>query len=150
MAEASLSIRLAAPEEHQLLQTLMAKALQEPDRIMLLVLPDELSLPIGQITAGQVFIAEHSGAFLGLATVIFRQDGEIELDGFLIEPTAWKQGFAQALLAECSRYARDANASGISVNANPRAKDFYLACGFENLGTKQTMLGPALKMRMAL
>ena len=69
MRQDSPSIRLAVPAEHQALGALMMRAsmADQGDQEALLVRADDVSLPIGQISAGQVFVAELGGGLVGFA-----------------------------------------------------------------------------------
>jgi hypothetical protein len=55
------------------------------DRDALLAHPDAIQLPLEQITAGKVFVAEWNGSIVGFAVVEPRADGESELDGLFVD-----------------------------------------------------------------
>jgi hypothetical protein len=61
------------------------------DRDALLANPDAIALPIEQIAAGCVFVAERDGVVAGFAAVVPRPDGGAELDALFVEPPleAW-------------------------------------------------------------
>ena len=152
MRQDSPSIRLAVPAEHQALGALMMRAsmADQGDHEALLARADEVSLPIGQISASQVFVAELGGGLVGFASVVFRQDGDIELDGLFIEPEVWNSGVGRLLVAECGKFARNVGAHALRITGNPGAEKFYIACGFEILGIAKTPFGPGLRMRMSV
>ena len=123
-----------------------ASLMWEEDRQALLANPEAIALPLSQIEAGYVTLAEHRGTLVGFSVLIPGEDGETELDGLFVEPSAWGKGIGRQLLTEACERAQGAGARGICVVANPRAADFYLACGFEPAGEAQTDFGPALSM----
>lgn len=62
------------------------------DREALLAHPDAIELPIMQIEAGGVFVADHSGVIKGFVAIVARADGDSALDAQFVEPDAWRQG----------------------------------------------------------
>ena len=120
------------------------------DRDALLAHPDAIVLPIEQIENGGVFVAEVAGSIVGFAAILPRQDGDSELDALFVEPASWRQGIGRALVEHCASTARSAGARVLHVTGNPHAKDFYLTCGFEVVGTIQTRFGKGLLMQKTL
>ena len=145
-------IRQANLDEQRDLEELQQRAsLNNPgDREVLLQNPDAIQLPIEQIAAGCVFVAERDGALVGFAAVVPRRDGDAELDALFVEPHEWKGGIGRALVEHCTRIARSRGASALHVIGNPHAKGFYLACGFTLTGTADTRFGTGLSMERAL
>lgn len=136
----ALTIRIAQTTEQAALEALQWRAsLNNPgDRDALLANPDAIELPLAQITAGRVFVAERDGVIAGFAAVLLRADGQIELDGLFVEPAMWKCGVGRSLAEHCCEFARAQGAAALHVVGNPHAKDFYSACGFEVTGECQT------------
>src|SRR3954453_23424109 len=89
-----LTLRLARPEEHDLLEDLQRRAsLELPEyRDHLIAQPDAIYLPEGQIANGQVIVAEVDGEIVGFAAVVGG-----ELDGLFVEPDLWGQGIGRTL-----------------------------------------------------
>lgn len=147
-----LIVRVAVPEERQLLEALMRRAsLANPgDRDALLAHPEVIEVPLVQIEAGQVFVAERDGAILGFAALLDRDDGDIELDGLFVEPEHWREGIGRALVEQCAAIARNAGATRLHVIGNLEAEGFYRRCGFESIGPFETRFGPALEMTLRL
>ena len=83
----NVSIRLARSDEQTMLERLQRRAsLSNPgDRDALLANPDAIALPLEQIAAGSVFVAERARAVVGFAAVIARPDGGAELDALFLE-----------------------------------------------------------------
>jgi hypothetical protein len=77
-----VSIRPARPDEQSMLESLQRRAsLGNPgDRDALLANPDAIALPIEQLAAGCVFVAERDGVVAGFAAVVPRPDGGAELE----------------------------------------------------------------------
>jgi GNAT superfamily N-acetyltransferase len=147
-----ITVRPAAVSEQKALEAVQWRAsLNNPgDREALLANPDAIALPIAQLEAGGVFVAETGSTLLGFAAILPRQDGDSELDALFVEPGAWRQGAGRALVEHCAAAARDAGARALHVVGNPHAEGFYRACGFEMIGTKEMRFGTGLLMKREL
>ncbi|MEO7548209.1 MAG: GNAT family N-acetyltransferase [Ramlibacter sp.] len=148
----SITVRPAVATEREPLEALQWRAsLNNPnDRAALLANPDAIELPLQQIVDGGVFVAEQAGAIKGFAAIVARPDGNRELDALFVEPECWRQGVGRILLEHCANAASRAGARYLHVIGNPHAEHFYLACGFQVLGTEHTRFGAGLLMKMAL
>jgi GNAT superfamily N-acetyltransferase len=147
-----ITLRPARPDERLALEELQRRAslVWEEYRAELLAHPDAIDLPADQIAAGGVCVAESSGDILGFSVVLAREDGDAELDGLFVEPSAWRNGIGRALVeAALQRAARD-GAQALHVIANPLAEEFYRVCGFSYSGEAQTQFGPARTMSRVL
>jgi GNAT superfamily N-acetyltransferase len=144
--------RPAATFEQKALEALQWRAslTNERYREALLAHPDAIELPLDQIAAGHVFVAERAGVTLGFAAILLRNDGATELDGLFVEPGHWKQGIGRLLVEHCAAAARGHGSAALHVVANPDAEGFYQTCGFEWTETVQTRFGAALSMRRRL
>jgi GNAT superfamily N-acetyltransferase len=147
-----LGIRAAAAAERHELEELQRRAsLNNPgDREALLANPDAIDLPLAQIVAGQVFVAERRGRIVGFASVLDRSDGDTELDGLFVEPACWRTGVGGALVDRCAAYGRERQAAAIHVIGNPHALAFYRACGFAEVGIHRTRFGTGIVMTLSL
>ncbi len=147
-----LSIRLAVASERDELEALQLRASLENsgDRDALLANPDAIVLPVEQIVAGQVFVAERDDGIVGFAAVLPRADGETELDGLFVAPDIWRHGIGRTLLDRCVAYALASGSTALHVVGNPHAEAFYAACGFEPIGVQGTRFGPGLLLRKKL
>lgn len=145
-------VRPATVAEKEGLEALQRRAsLSNPgDRAALLANPDCIELPIEQIEAGGVYVAEVAGAVQGFAALLPRDDGDAELDALFVEPDAWQQGIGRALVEACCAAARAAGARYLHVVGNPHAEGFYGSCGFKMLGTTQMRFGIGLLMKREL
>lgn len=145
-------IRQAAIVEQNELEALQLRAslTNAGDREALLANPDAIELPLEQIAAGSVFVAEWNGTIVGFAAVEPRADGESELDALFVDPNMRRRGIARLLLERCVQVARKRKSVALYVVGNPHAKDFYAACGFDVIGTSETRFGTGLLMRMAV
>jgi GNAT superfamily N-acetyltransferase len=148
----NVSIRKALPAERSTLEAPQWRAsLGNPkDRDVLLANPDAIELPLEQITAGHVFVAESAGAIVGFAAVVPRQDGGAELDALFVEPHFWNRGIGRSLVDHCAEIARSRASGFLHVIGNPHAERFYKVCGFRLIGTVETRFGVGLSMRRAL
>jgi GNAT superfamily N-acetyltransferase len=142
-------IRLAAVAEQKELEDLQLRAslTNEGDREALLANLDAIELPIAQIAAGGVFVAECDGKIVGFAAVEPRADGDSELDALFVDPDMRRRGIARLLVEHCVEVARARKSAALCVVGNPHAKDFYVACGFVVIGTEETRFGTGLLMR---
>lgn len=138
----SLTLRLARADEHEQLEELQRRAsLELPEyRDQLILHPEAIYLPEGQIANGQVIVAETGGEIAGFAAVVGG-----ELDGLFVEPDLWGHGIGRALVDAATHEARKRGLA-LKVIANPRARRFYESCGFTLEGEEQTRFGPALRM----
>jgi len=135
-----------------MLESLQRRAsLNNPgDRAALLANPDAIALPIEQIAADCVFVAERDDVVVGFAAVVPRPDGGAELDALFVEPHLWKQGIGRRLVDHIADVARLRAANVLHVVGNPHAEGFYLSCGFRVTGTIDTRFGVGLAMRRPL
>src|SRR5258705_2442616 len=145
-----LLIRKAVTSEQKELEDLQLRAslTNAGDRDALLDHPDAIEVPLAQIAAGGVFVAEWNGTIVGFAAVEPRGDGESELDALFVDPNMRRRGIARSLVGHCAEVARARKSDALCVVGNPHAKDFYTACGFSVIGTAETRFGTGLLMRM--
>ncbi|MBV8630209.1 MAG: GNAT family N-acetyltransferase [Silvibacterium sp.] len=145
-------IRRAAVSEQKRLEDLERRAgLANPgDRAAILAHPEIIEVPLEQINSGDVFVLEADGVVAGFATLKFRPDGGVDLDGLFVEPAMQRRGFGRLLVDHCADVARVRGAGYLYVIGNPHAERFYRACGFVQIGTTETRFGPALLMRRAI
>ena len=145
-------IRPAVPAEREALEALQLRAslANAGDRDALERHPDAIDLPLEQITAGAVLVAEEGGAVLGFSAILRRHDGDTELDALFVEPSTQRRGIGRMLVEHCAKAARAAGSNALHVVGNSHAEKFYLACGFSIVGTFQTRFGPGLLMRKDL
>ncbi len=145
-----LRTRVARVSERSRLEELQRRAslANEGDREALLAHPDAIRLPMAQLEARQVFVAERSGLLLGFSAVLDRLDGDTELDGLFVEPDAWRGGVGTHLVARAVRYAADHGAASLHVIGNPHAAEFYEACGFTAYGATETEFGSGTLLRL--
>ena len=141
-----LRTRLARPDERDALEDLQRRAslaLGEYNE-QLEAEPDAIHLPIEQIHAGGVIVAELAERIAGFAAVIIDENGA-ELDGLFVEPEFWRRGIGGSLVDLAVHEARLRGLSMLVI-ANPSARAFYERCGFTVEGEERTRFGPALRM----
>ncbi len=147
-----LLIRPAGVSEQRVLEDLQLRAslTNAGDRDALLAHPDAIELPLAQIAAGRVFVAEWKGTIVGFAAVEPRTDGDSELDALFVDPNMRRRGIARLLVEHCAEVARTRKSAALHVIGNPHAEEFYTACGFSVTGTSETRFGTGLLMRMTV
>jgi N-acetylglutamate synthase-like GNAT family acetyltransferase len=145
-------IRPATVSEQKVLQDLQLRAslTNAADRDALLAHPDAIEVPLAQIAAGRVLVAEWNGTVVGFAAVEPRTDGDSELDALFVDPNMRRRGIARLLVEHCGAVARARKSAALHVIGNPHAEEFYTACGFSKTGTSETRFGPGLLMRMTV
>lgn len=143
-----VTVRLARTEEHQSLEALLTRAAMADEmyRAALLANRYQLTLPVEQIGAGQVFAADLEGRVVGVASVVFRNEGGVEIDGLFVEPELWRRGIGRALVGRCEGFARKAGASSLHALASHRSAAFYTAMGFQTVRAFENSFAPALVM----
>ncbi len=123
-----------------------ASLVWEEYREALLAHPDAIELPLEHLDAGHTYVTERSGQILGFRVVVPRPDGDADLDGLFVEPAIWKHGAGRRLVQQAERLAASRGSEWLYVIANPRARGFYQACAFEQLGEEQTRFASGLSM----
>ena len=148
----NIIIRTATTAEQKALEALQLRAslTNDGDRDSLLANPDAIEIPLEQLAAGRVFVSELSGVTVGFSAIEPRVDGETELDALFVEPNIRRHGIGRLMVEYCAEVARKQGSTALHVTGNPHAEDFYLACGFKQIGTIQTRFGVGLQMRKAL
>ena len=142
-------IRCAVVSEQRELEALQLRAslTNAGDRDALLAHPDAIELPLDQIAAGAVFVAERDGAIVGFAALLPRPDGDVELDGLFVDPDVRRRGVGRSLVDYCVQVVRRQGSAALCVIGNPHAYDFYSSCGFKVVGTTETRFGSGILMR---
>jgi len=145
-------IRAATPDEQKVLEALQLRAslTNEGDRDALLANPDAIEIPLEQIAAGRVFVSELNDAIVAFSAIEPRTDGETELDALFVDPNVRRQGIARLMVEYCAGVARQRGSKELHVIGNPHAEEFYIACGFKQIGTTETRFGVGLLMRKQL
>ena len=148
----SIIIRTAAVAEQEALEALQLRAslTNDDDREALLANPEAIKIPLEQLAAGRVFVSELSGVTVGFSAIEPRVDGETELDALFVEPNIRRHGIGRLMVEYCAEVARKQGSTALHVTGNPHAEDFYLACGFKQIGTIQTRFGVGLLLRKGL
>jgi GNAT superfamily N-acetyltransferase len=123
-----LLIRQAAVSEQKELEGLQLRAslTNEGDRESLLAHPDAIQLPLAQIAAGEVFVAEWNGAIVGFAAVEPKPDGQSELEALFVDPGMRRRGIARSLVEHCAGVARARGSASLNVIGNPLPRIFTL------------------------
>jgi GNAT superfamily N-acetyltransferase len=118
-------IRAAVDGERSSLEALQWRAAlaNSGDRENLLAHPDAIALPIEQIAADCVFVAECDSIVVGFAAVVPCADGGAELDALFVEPNLWRHGIGRRLVERIVDVARGRAATFQHVIGNPHAED---------------------------
>ena len=148
----NITIRTATESERKALEALQLRAslTNEGDREALLANADAIEIPLEQIAAGRVFVSELGDATVGFSAIEPRSDGETQLDALFVDPNARRRGIGRFLVEYCAGVARKRGSKALCVTGNPHAEEFYIACGFKQIGTTETRFGVGLLMRKEL
>jgi GNAT superfamily N-acetyltransferase len=147
---ARVLIRDARAAEQRSLTELQRRASMhwEAYREQLVAHPEAVELPVDQIEAGLVRVAELGGEVVGFAVLLRPAQGACELDGLFVEPAHMGAGVGRSLVEDALRIARERAATRIEVVANPEAVAFYHRLGFTGSEQVPTRFGPAQRMRV--
>src|SRR3954452_18769946 len=147
-----IGMRPARLAERAALEELQRRSsMHEPMyRAQLAAHPDAIELPVEQIGAGAVRVAEQDGAIVAFAVLLPPVAGACELDGLFVEPTRMRRGIGRRLIEDATRIALPQGATRIDVVANPQAVAFYERVGFRASGVAETRFGTAPRMSLAL
>jgi N-acetylglutamate synthase-like GNAT family acetyltransferase len=151
MMDECLAIRLAQPDEREVLEGLQRRAYlaNAGDRDALLANPDE-SISRHQIEAHQVFVGERGALIVGFAAVLVRCDGDVDLDGLFVDPELWRTSVGKALVNQCVRHACEHGGQALHVIGNPQRDVFTLRASSKSQEPWDTRFGPGLSMKMAV
>jgi N-acetylglutamate synthase-like GNAT family acetyltransferase len=67
-----------------------------------------------------------------------------------VESARWRQDIGRSFVQWCVSVARSQGFKALHVTGNPHATSFYVACGFQQIGTTETRFGPGLLLRKDL
>jgi GNAT superfamily N-acetyltransferase len=109
---------------------------------------DAVEVPVDQIEAGLVRVAELGAEVVGFAVLLEPERDACELDGLFVEPAHMGAGVGRALIEDAMRIARERGATRIDVVANPEAAASYERLGFSGAEQVPTRFGPARRMRL--
>jgi GNAT superfamily N-acetyltransferase len=147
---ADIATRLANEGDLEDLRAIYRRASlsNEGDRANLLGSPETLHWAGDGITAGRTHVAtDAAGRALGFASVV-PVEGGLELEDLFVDPDVMRQGVAsQLILATVADAARD-GVAWIEVTGNEHAAAFYASAGFVRVGEKDTLFGPAPRLRL--
>src|ERR1051325_9466699 len=131
-----MTIRPARVSEREALEALQRRSsMHQPMyRAQLAAHPEAIELPVQQIAAGLVRVAEQDGVLIGFSVLLEPSGDACELDGLFVEPERMRGGVGRWLVEDATRLARERGATRIDVVANPQALSFYEAAGFRPAG----------------
>jgi len=84
----TLRLRKATRADQRVLEDVQRRAslAYEEYREALVAHPDAIAVPVEQIDAGDVVVAERDGAITGFAAIVMRADGDADLDAIFVLP----------------------------------------------------------------
>lgn len=145
-----LSTRTATVDDLEALGELYRRSSlsNEGDRANLLAVPEALHWTGEGLAAQRTRVAtDRGGRILGFATVVHIAGGQ-ELEDLFVDPEAMRQGVATRLVLDAVTRAVSEGSPWIEVTANRHAAEFYASAGFVPVGKRQTLFGPAPRLRL--
>jgi len=138
----------------ELQRVFRAAALSNPgDAPALLAHPEHLIFAGDGIAEGRTRVAatgDEGQNLAGFATLAPGPDGQPELDDLFVHPQMRRRGIARKLVQDLAATARREGHTRITVIGNEHAREFYQAVGFVDVGSAETALGPAPRLRLDL
>ena len=117
---------------------------------------DTLTVLPQHVKRHPTFIAEHDGNVLGFS-MLWSDRRRFELEHLWVDPAYMRQGIGQALLRAITEEMLSLGGTTLSIDADPNAEGFYLACGARRVGEvpgptpeNPTRMRPLLELRVAL
>lgn len=146
---ADLVTRTATAGDLEVLRELYRRSSlsNEGDRANLLASPEVLHWTGEGVAAGRTRVATDArDRIMGFATLVSCEGG-LELEDLFVDPGAMRQGVATCLVLDAVARAASLDVSWIEVTANRHAAEFYASAGFVPVGERQTLFGPAPRLR---
>jgi GNAT superfamily N-acetyltransferase len=143
-------VRTATPDDLPSLQVVYRRASlsNADDAPALRAHPQFLVLPEAEVLAGNTRVAvDADGVVVGFATTVGSGPAR-ELEDLFVDPHHQRRGIGALLVADAVDRLRADGAVRLDVVANPRARHFYAAVGFERDGEVPTELGPGIRMHL--
>jgi len=133
-----LDIRPARPDEHRELSQIAvaSKAQWGYSSEQLRIWKRELEISAASIASQPTFVAEESGALVGVVQLNPRVQ-PWELEALWVLPVASGRGVGRALLQQALLVARRAQQEEVAIDADPNAEGFYLALGAKRTGERR-------------
>ena len=93
----------------------------------------QLAVSAAEIAANPTFVAEIDDVVVGFYLLVPNAQAWT-LDHLWVSPALARRGIGRALLAHAVATARHAGAASITIDADPNAESFYVACGAVRYG----------------
>ncbi len=101
----------------------------------LLLLGDEqLSLILGYLERGDLFVLERSGDAVGVCVVTKEAPGEYELQNIAVHPSLRREGVGRTLVEFVWDHYPDLRLLRLGTGDSPSTVGFYQALGFQEVG----------------
>jgi ribosomal protein S18 acetylase RimI-like enzyme len=128
-------IRPAAPQDAETLTRIAraAKAHWNYAPELLERWRDELTIRPEAVLDHPTFVIEAGGEIAGWCRLL-EEDGEVELQHFWIAPHCMRRGLGRVLLHHVCAELAGAGVQWLSIEADPNAEPFYVACGAVRVG----------------
>ncbi|MEO7391852.1 MAG: GNAT family N-acetyltransferase [Ramlibacter sp.] len=111
-----------------------AKAHSQYSAAQLDVWRKDLSVDPASIATSPTFVAEVEGEIAGFYSM-HHENGTWDLENLWVLPSHMRHGVGRALILHAAEFAAQAGAGEITIDADPYAQPFYVACGAQTVGT---------------
>lgn len=141
-AGANCTIRLAKPDEAELLSALASrsKAYWGYTDDFMAACRDELSYTAEQLIAPQYafYVCSIDECIVGFYALLQLTADTVELEALFVEPSHIGHGFGRQLIKHAKDSARRNGASSLVIQGDPNARDFYLAADAVHSGSRES------------
>lgn len=159
MADATITIRTAVPDDAALLSDLIAASYGQLDdgsydsAQLAAALPAMSKANPRLLRSGTYYVVEVDGVAAACGGWSFEkpgstvtEDGVAHIRHFATHPNFLRRGLARRLIDKCIDEARAAGATKMKSQATLPAERFYANAGFMTLGTLNVEMGPGLEL----
>ncbi len=98
----------------------------------------ELTYSPDRIQNNHFFVAETNDSIVGFYALDRLSSTEIELDALFVDPASIGKGYGRCLIEHAKITATNLGASILVIQADPNAKNFYIAAGGILTGVKES------------
>jgi GNAT superfamily N-acetyltransferase len=102
--------------------------------VQLVAWRDALTISPSTVSSFPTYVAEVEARVAGFF-VLVPSSLHWKLEHFWVSPSSLGHGVGRALLSHASRLAAEGGATALTIDTNPNAERFYLACGAQRVGS---------------
>lgn len=140
---ADLRVAVATMADREAIARFLSRAATDEniETFDVLGLLPEFRLPVAQVEAGQLLMAVSGWSIVGMASVVFRQEGGIAIDAMLIAPEIDRDEIGRRLIVACETFARTVSAKALFVTVREESLPLVEGWGFARVGIDEAVQG---------